>query len=134
MQEKKERRYKAGYIVRGCQAYTMNEKYIGSSKLAHFLIVKKGIMPETTPGQRICCIGFCKGEQKWYSWSQVYICGFGIGHIVRKGDSVTESEWSNEYLLKHPETENIKAGFVAKTLNDCRKLAVAFSESASQFF
>lgn len=94
------RRYKAGYEIReeafltgdGVKhqmksAYTSEGNYIGNSKDAYRLCKKRGIKPElASPDNRVCSIGFCEKEQKWYGWSHRAICGFGIGSTCQKGD------------------------------------------------
>jgi hypothetical protein len=105
------RTYQAGYEIRTEQltedesgvpggmemksAYTPEGHYIGSSKRAYHLIVKRGIKPEpqepANPSSnggrgRTCSIGFCEREQKWYGWSHRAIYGFGIGDTVQEGD------------------------------------------------
>jgi len=97
-----ERRYKAGYVVRDevhdgsdfggedisyKTAYNFNGDYIGSSRRAHNLCVKRGIKPElSSPTHNVCSIGFSEVEQKWYGWSHRAIYGFGVGSSVVKGD------------------------------------------------
>jgi len=92
----KTRKYKAGYHIHYEEisgeeagggssfvmrsAYTPDGHYIGSPKMARFLVVKKGIRPElATSSNHVCSIGFCRKEQKWYGWSHRAIVGFGIG-------------------------------------------------------
>lgn len=151
------RRYKAGYEIRtewipeeeggGADglimksAYTTPEGYyIGSSRWAHRLIVKRGIKPEprTPPcpsangGKgRTCSIGFCEQEQKWYGWSHRALYGFGIGDMVSEGDCCAESGWTDEYLQEHPEDTSLPVGFIAKTLDDAKKMACAFAAAVS---
>lgn len=67
-------------------AYTPNGGYIGNTKTADFLCRKRGIKPETIDGHKVCSIGFCIREQKWYGWSHRAIFGFGIRSKVRKDD------------------------------------------------
>lgn len=98
-------------------AYNEAGDYIGDSKMAHFLCVKKGIRPEKRkPDSNVCSIGFCEKNQKWYGWSHRAISGFGVGDIVKEGDVTAE------YL---------KVGFRAKTLADARKMAEAFARSVA---
>lgn len=120
------RKYKAGYEVRreiwrhGTEstemraAYTPSGDYIGDTKTAWRLVVRRGIAPQSrTPGHA-CSIGFCEREQQWYGWSHRAIFGFGIGAIVEKG------QCGAEYL---------PIGFEAKTLEDAKRIAEAFAES-----
>ncbi len=97
-----ERKYKAGYVVRDevhdgsdfggedityKTAYNLNGDYIGSSKDARRLCVKRGIKPELiSPMHNVCSIGFSEDEQKWYGWSHRAIYGFSVGDTVVKGD------------------------------------------------
>ena len=114
--------------------YTPDGHYIGSSRHAHYLIVKRGIKPELINSQHnVCSIGFCEKEQKWYGWSHRAIFGFEVGSVAKEGDCCTTSGWTEEYLQQHPE-ERLKViplGFEAKTLSDARIMAVAFAESVS---
>lgn len=96
------RKYKAGYEIREelwklypddpeptlmREAYTPKGDYIGKPKWAHQLCKVRGIAPEKiSPTSRVCSIGFCEKEQKWYGWSHRAIYGFGIGSTCKKGD------------------------------------------------
>ena len=140
------RKYKAGYEIRTesvshgddppiemKSAYTPDGEYVGNSRWAHRLIVKRGIKPEKSDSSDcVCSIGFCEKEQKWYGWSHRAIFGFGIGDIVKEGDCTAVSGWTEEYLAEHPEEDvSLPVGFKAKTLADARRMAVAFAESVS---
>ena len=50
-------------------------------------------------------LGFSEKEQKWYGWSHRAIHGFGIGDTVKKGDVVSSSGFTDEYLKDHPEAD-----------------------------
>jgi hypothetical protein len=117
------------FIMRS--AYTLDDDYIGDPKMARRLIVDMGIKPEkASPGHTICSIGFCEDNQLWYGWSHRAIFGFGIGYIVEEGDAVTESGWTDEYLVDHPEEDlRLPVGFEAKTMDDAKRLAIAFADS-----
>lgn len=68
-------------------AVTASGHYIGNEETARFLCEERGIVPElATPEHRVCSIGFCEREQKWYGWSHRAIYGFGIGSTVKRGD------------------------------------------------
>ena len=140
------RRYKAGYEVRTercvmdeCpemtlkSAYTPEGHYIGDSAFAHRLVKRHGIKPElSNPSHSVCSIGFCPWDAKWYGWSHRAIFGFGIGAVVKEGDCVASSGWTEEYLREHPEEDlSLPVGFEAKTLGDARLMAVAFADSVS---
>lgn len=80
----------------------------------------------------VACIGFSEKEQKWYGWSHRAIYGFGVGYIAKKGDCVTTSGWTDDYLAKHPEADlSVKVGFRVKNMEDAKKCAIAFAESVS---
>ena len=142
------RRYKAGYEVRTERvwfdgqekdaivmknAYTPAGDYIGDSKTAHRLTVKLGIAPEKSdPDHCVCSIGFCEREQKWYGWSHRARYGFGVGDTAREGDLCAESGWTDEYLAEHPEEDtSLPIGFTAFTLDDAKRMAVAFAGAVS---
>lgn len=97
-----ERVFKAGYILRQeiveapdpdepamewTMAYTPSGDYIGDSKWAHRLCVKRGIRPEKNkPDHCTCSIGFSSKDGKWYGWSHRAIFGFKIGSTCKDGD------------------------------------------------
>ena len=89
-----ERRYKAGYILRReiwegtpemgppvemVSAYNLNGQYIGDSKTAYRLCVKRGIYPELrTRKSGACSVGKAAGaggDGSWYGWSHRAIKG-----------------------------------------------------------
>jgi len=140
------RRYKAGYELRnevqrtpGCQdfamtsAYTPDGDYIGDSRDAYRLVRKRGIAPEKASREHcVCSVGFCEKEQKWYGWSHRAIYGFGVGDVVKDGDCTAESGWTDEYLKDHPdEDKSLPVGFRAESMDDAKRMAVAFAESVS---
>jgi len=118
-------------------AYTPEGFYIGNEKEAKFLIEKKGIKPEIAPiregrpnPDKVCSIGFCDKEQKWYGWSHRAIFGFGIGYVAEKGACVCSSGWTKECLKEHPDWDrSIKPGTEVKTLEDAKGFAIAFADS-----
>jgi len=114
-------------------AYTPTGDYIGSPGVAYSLVVKRGIKPElSVPTHKVCSIGFCAKEKKWYGWSHRAIFGFGIGDVVKEGDCAASSGWTDEYLAEHPEENTaLPVGFTAHTLGDAKRMAVAFAESVS---
>jgi hypothetical protein len=77
-------------------------------------------------------IGFSASEQKWYGWSHRAIFGFGVGHILKKGDCAATSRFTDEHLASHPNANRgLPVGFKANTLADAKRMAVAFAESVS---
>jgi len=113
-------------------AATPEGHYIGDERFARFL-EKRGIMPELAePDDKVCSIGFCEKEQKWYGWSHRALCGFGIGDVVKEGDLTATSGYDDEYIKEHPELDkSLPVGFVARTLDDAKKMAVAFADAVS---
>ena len=77
---------------------------------------------------------FHQRVKKWYGWSHRAIYGFKIGDVVEQGDLTTTSGYVEEFELEHPEIafkHVLPVGFKAQTLDDCRKMAIAFAESVS---
>ena len=115
--------------------YTPNGAYVGDEEMAAQLL-ERGILPELARLEHhTCSVGFCAREQKWYGWSHRAIHGFAIGDIVEDGDCVATPRYDSEsleYLALHPEEDrSLPIGFVAQTLDDARRMAVAFAESVS---
>ncbi len=112
-------------------AYTPVGDYIGDKKTAHFLCAKKGIKPEkASPSHKVCSIGFCETEQKWYGWSHRAIFGFGVGSEVKEGDCCASSGYTDKYIKEHPEDDlSLPVGFVAKDLIDAKRMAITFAHS-----
>jgi hypothetical protein len=85
-------------------------------------------------GKGTASIAFSPKSQKWYGWSHRAIYGFKIGDVVEYGDLTTTSGYIEEFELEHPEIafkHALPIGFKAETLDDCRKMAIAFAESVS---
>ncbi len=100
-------------------AYTVDDKFIGTPDELE-MFTKKGIVPElASPDHSVCSIGFNEKEQKWYGWSHRARYGFGIGDKVEEGDCCNTAS---------PDVA-LPVGFVAKTLDDAKKMAIAFAES-----
>ena len=114
-------------------AYSLSGSYIGNPKTAYTLCIKMGIKPEIYTNQdRTCSIGFCKKENKWYGWSHRAMYGFTIGDKVKKGDCTASSGYIDEYIKEHPEADlSLPIGFTAKTMNDAKRMAIAFADSVS---
>ena len=77
---------RSGRLVTVESAYTPDGAYIGSEKEAEHLYIKLGIVPELIDDHKVCSIGFCNAEKKWYGWSHRAMYGFGIGSSVKRGD------------------------------------------------
>lgn len=130
-----ERLFKVGYVLRRelidmeCKsepiemtsAYTPRGEYIGNSKTAHRLVVKREIQPEKSkPNDRVCSIGFSIKDGKWYGWSHRAIFGFKIGSTCKKGNC--------HYIPKH---FGGRGSWTAKTIADARQMAIDFAEGVS---
>lgn len=78
-------------------AYTNSGHYIGNVQQAEFYY-NKGIEPElASPTHKVCSIGFCAKEEKWYGWSHRAIFSFGIGSTVKRGDCACVPRDKNEF-------------------------------------
>jgi len=113
-------------LINGSPVERLNE----SDGLEKFF-KKHGIKPEKGRAKKPA-IGFSEDEQKWYGWSHRAIYGFKIGDVVKKGDLTAESGWidgkaPNGRTNPYP----LKVGFKAKTLEDAKKIAIAFASAVS---
>lgn len=117
-------------VVETC--YTPEGWYIGDIQVATDL-ANRGIKPElVNASDTVCSIGFSEKDQKFYGWSHRAMYGFAIGDVVKEGDCVASSGWTSEYLAEHPGADvSLPVGFTAKTINDCRNMAIAFADSVS---
>jgi len=106
-----------GDTVESVLAYTVDGKCIGSKEMAHLLVVDCGIVPElATPTSRVCTIGFCKREAKWYGWSHRACYGFEVGDVADEGSCLEEE---------------LPDDFVVNSLEDAKRMAIAFAECVS---
>lgn len=79
-------------------------------------LIKFGITEKLQANKKnatMTTLGFNPDKNKWYGWSHRALAGFGVGHVVKKGDCL----------------EKIKPGFKCKTLADAKKVAADFAES-----
>jgi len=114
-------------------AYSHDGGYIGSIEDVYRLF-QDGItiIQKSDPEHNVCSIGFNQSENKWYGWSHRAMFGFGIGSIVKDGDCCASSGWVDSYLEEHPEKDRrLPVGFEAKTLDDAKRMAIAFADSVS---
>ena len=99
--------------------------YVGDKETAD-LLAEKGILPEPrTATSSVCSIGFSHKNQKWYGWSHRALYGFGIGDVAKEGDCVCSKS------LDPASNVSIPVGFVAKTLDDAKRMAIAFADCVS---
>lgn len=67
--------------------YNASGHYIGNEENARYICEERGIAPELAkPTDRVCSVGFCEKEQKWYGWSHRAMFGFGVGSVIKRGD------------------------------------------------
>lgn len=108
--------------------------YIGTPKVTYHYFFELNIsqIQKSHSDNNVCSIGFIKNEQKWVGWSHRAMCKFGIGDIVKEGDCCATSGYTDEYIEEHPEDDrSLPVGFKAKTLEDAKKMAIAFADSVS---
>jgi hypothetical protein len=104
--------------------YNADGIYVGDTETADYL-ASKGILPEgRTTRSSVCSIGFSAKDQKWYGWSHRAIFGFSIGDVATEGDCVCEPG-----SVDPAQDVTVPVGFTAKTLDDAKRMAIAFAES-----
>ena len=113
--------------------YNKDDKYVGTLEDFQMYIEKYNLSEiQTYNDQKVCSIGFNKKEQKWYGWSHRAIFGFGIGDVVKEGSCCAESGYVEDYIKEHPEKDlSLPVGFEAKTLEDAKRMAIAFADSVA---
>ena len=100
------------------------QNYMSLTKMGNDMI----LIQKALPTHRTASIGFVPSECKWYGWSHRAIYGFTVGDVVSEGDLTNTSGFVKEYEIQHPE-ENmaLPVGFKAETLNDAKRMAIAFA-------
>jgi hypothetical protein len=102
------------------KVFNADGHYVGSERWAEML-TKRGIVPElSSDDHKVCSVGFCDREQKWYGWSHRAMCGFGLG------DRIFEQEYGNMDTLF---TEHGAVQIV--NLDQARQAAVNFADYVS---
>ena len=142
-----------GGQIKMLKAYTMSGDYIGNQRTADYLCKELDILPELgTPESKVCSIGFCEKEQKWYGWyhgeiNGFSIKGFGIGSSAKRAvtadiaaeppdDEDASTHASNhKHTRKHKQSsypaETVQEEWTARTLDDARRMAIDFADSVS---
>lgn len=83
---------------------------------------------DKSSSSRVACIGFSESKQGWLGWSHRAYFFFKIGYVVEEGTLCTDTGYIDSYAKQHPERcFNLPAGFTCKTLDDCRKCAIAYA-------
>lgn len=111
---------------------TVDDGYLGDERMYKFLVHEKKLVliQKSIKTQSVCSIGYSPEENKWYGWSHRAIHGFTIGDEVKKGDLTNDSGLVEEYRIQHPEEDySLPVGFKALTLNDAKRMAIAFAEA-----
>lgn len=113
---------------------TMDNKYVGVLNDAQIKsLFSQGILPETDfRNNNVVSIGKSYKDNRWYGWSHRAMCGFSVGDTVKEGDCTASSGWTQEHLAKNPEKDlSLPVGFVAKTDEDAKRMAIAYADSVS---
>ena len=108
--------------------------YIGCEAEYKYFVEEKKLVLIQKPIEscNACAIGYSTSENKWYGWSHRAIYGFGIGDEVHEGDLTASTGFIEEYAVQHPEEcRNLPVGFKAKSLNDAKRMAIAFARAVS---
>lgn len=110
-----------------------DEGYIGTEE-TYNMLREKGIVlfQKKNKNDNTCSIGYSPSENKWYGWSHRAIYGFTIGDEVKEGDITNTSGLVEEYRIQHPDEDlSLPVGFKAETLQDARRMAIAFASAIS---
>ena len=110
----------------------VDDSYIGDDSSYKFFVEKKKLIliQKSVKGQNVASIGYSPEENKWYGWSHRAIHGFTIGDVVKEGDLTNDSGLVEEYRIQHPEEDHsLPVGFKALTLDDAKRMAIAFAEA-----
>ena len=76
----------------------------------------------------VACIAKLAGRDAWMGWSNRSYNIFEIGDVVEEGDLATWTGYAPGYAEAHPdECFNVPAGFECRTLEDCRRAAIAYA-------
>lgn len=112
--------------------YAKDGGYVGTIESAKSYF-DMGIIPEKSlDTHNVCSIGKSVIDGKWYGWSHRALYGFSIGDEAKEGDLVTKSGYVDGYLEEHPEEDRrVPVGFIAKTDEDAKRMAIAFADSVS---
>ena len=108
--------------------------YIGTENDYKYLVEQKRLIliQKAEKDDNTCSIGYSVEENKWYGWSHRALYGFGIGDVVKEGDLTNTSGFVEEYRIQHPDEDmSLPVGFKAQTLNDAKRMAIAFAKAVS---
>ena len=112
-------------------AYAPDGSCIGTPEFARHVVEERGIAPcRRKPDIDVASIGFCEKDQTWWGWSHRAAASYGIGHIVKENDLTSVKGYQDDDLEIEPEG-GLPVGFVAETLEDCKRLASAFASAVA---
>ena len=109
---------------------TVDNGYVGDEFWYKRLVIDRKLIliQKSIKTHNTASIGYSPEENKWYGWSHRAIHGFTIGDVVKEGDLTNDSGLVEEYGVQHPEEDySLPVGFKALTLNDAKRMAIAFA-------
>lgn len=117
--------YKAGFR-RGARTPAGRARKMKENKAD--LVKRYGLteFAKAYPEGQMLNVGFSPSRQKWYGWSHRAVAGFGIGDTIKKGDVIAPDP---DYPALRG--ESLPLGFTAKTLDDAKRMAMAFANAVS---
>ena len=105
--------------------------YVGDEIWYNRLVLQQKLIliQKLKPEHQACSIGYSPIENKWYGWSHRGFYGFGIGDTVKEGDLVA-IDYKDSYYIQHPEEDlRLPVGFKALTVNDAKRMAMAYAQA-----
>lgn len=122
--------YDAWYEVPGCPQ-KVYVKYAGDVKFLHLQKVEKVESYRDFDrhcDSRVACIGYSPEQGGWIGWSHRGWNIFKPGYVVGEGDLCATTGYTESYANEHPERcFNLPVGFECKTMEDCRRCAIAYA-------
>jgi len=91
---------------------------------------------ELFPVRKVASIGYHPKHNSWWGWSHRGCAEFKIGHQIEDGDLVVSwNPFMGDTLPmvwdKTLEKYNVKPGYIAKTIEDCKLLAMLYAEAVA---
>lgn len=122
-------------IIEGVKFYysTTDNSYVGDLEFVNKL-EKLGIIlvQKAIPTDNAASIGFDPKNNRWYGWSHRAIFSYGLGDVVKPDSAPASSGLIEEYRVQHPEEDySLPVGYKAETLNDAKRIAIAFAKAVS---
>lgn len=111
-------------------AFTERGHLIGTEEQALWLSAR-GIDPEyADESSVVCSVGFCTRNGKWWGWHRRTAKSFGVSDVAAWGKPETTPTLTPEQLANGGKDPCVPVGFTAKTLDDARRMAVAFARAS----